>query len=61
MSSRGKKQQEDKPIEEKSQIHIKDAYDYQNRSFLHIPQDVGINLKGKHLFAAEKVVILVNN
>ena len=48
MNSRGKKQQEDKPIEEKSQLHIKDAYDYQNRSFLHIPQDVGINLKGKY-------------
>ena len=47
MNSRGKKQSEDKPIEEKSQLHIKDAYDYQNRSFLHIPQDVGINLKGK--------------
>ena len=46
MNRRGKKQQEDKPIEEKSQLHIKDAYDYQNRSFLHIPQDVGINLKG---------------
>ena len=46
MNRRGKKQQEDKPIEEKSQLHIKDAYDYQNRSFLHIPQDVGITLKG---------------
>ena len=24
---------------------VKDAYDYQGRSFLHIPQDVGVNLK----------------
>ena len=24
---------------------VKDAYDYQGRPFLHIPQDVGINLK----------------
>ena len=45
MSRRGKKATDEKPIEEKSQLHIKDAYDYQNRSFLHIPQDVGINLK----------------
>lgn len=24
---------------------VKDAYDYQGRSFLHVPQDVGVNLK----------------
>ena len=24
---------------------VKDAYDYQGRSFLHIPQDVGVNLR----------------
>ena len=42
-----KKQTDDKPIEEKTQLHIKDAYDYQNRSFLHIPQDVGVNLKSE--------------
>ena len=24
---------------------VKDAYDYQGRSFLHIPQDTGVNLK----------------
>ncbi|CAH1116017.1 unnamed protein product [Phaedon cochleariae] len=36
---------EDKPIEEKSVLHIKDAVDYQGRSFLHAPQDVGVNLK----------------
>ncbi|XP_045110448.1 pre-mRNA-processing factor 17-like isoform X1 [Portunus trituberculatus] len=40
-----RKQNDDKPIEEKSLLHIKDAYDYQGRSFLHIPQDVGVNLK----------------
>ncbi|XP_046848499.1 DNA polymerase zeta catalytic subunit-like isoform X2 [Xenia sp. Carnegie-2017] len=34
-----------KPSEEKSTLHIKDAYDYQGRSYLHIPQDLGINLK----------------
>ncbi|XP_076041096.1 pre-mRNA-processing factor 17 [Oratosquilla oratoria] len=39
------KQTDDKPIEEKTLLHINDAYDYQGRSFLHIPQDVGINLK----------------
>lgn len=26
-------------------LTVKDAYDYQGRSFLHIPQDVGVNLK----------------
>ena len=26
-------------------ISVKDAYDYQGRSYLHIPQDIGINLK----------------
>nr|CAI5841974.1 unnamed protein product [Callosobruchus analis] len=43
-SKRGK-QTEDKPVEEKSILHIKDAVDYQGRSFLHPPQDVGVNLK----------------
>ncbi|KAI0981773.1 hypothetical protein GJ496_003964 [Pomphorhynchus laevis] len=35
---------EDKEEECKSILHIKDAYDYQGRSFLHIPHDVGVNL-----------------
>ena len=48
MKRRGKKQQEEVSVEEKTQLHIKDAYDYQGRSFLHIPQDVGINLKGEY-------------
>ncbi|KAK2184267.1 hypothetical protein NP493_274g00018 [Ridgeia piscesae] len=39
------KQVEEKPVEEKTTLHIKDAYDYQGRSFLHIPQDTGVNLK----------------
>lgn len=39
------KQFEEKPIEEKSVLHIKDAVDYQGRSFTHPPQDVGVNLK----------------
>lgn len=36
---------EDTPIEEKSILHIKDAVDYQGRSFLHPPHDVGVNLR----------------
>lgn len=36
---------EEKPLEEKAQMHIKDAVDYQGRSFLHIPHDVGVNLR----------------
>ncbi|XP_066994040.1 pre-mRNA-processing factor 17 [Anabrus simplex] len=39
------KQTEDKPLEEKTVLHIKDPVDYQGRSFLHPPQDVGVNLK----------------
>lgn len=39
------KQMDERPMEEKTILHIKDAYDYQGRSFLHIPQDVGVNLK----------------
>uniref|UniRef100_A0A182RI67 Pre-mRNA-processing factor 17 n=1 Tax=Anopheles funestus TaxID=62324 RepID=A0A182RI67_ANOFN len=39
------KVKEDKPIEEKSVLHIKDAFDYQGRSFLHPPHDVGVNLR----------------
>ncbi len=45
MKKRAKKQVDDKPIEEKSNLHIKDPLDYQGRNFLHIPQDVGVNLK----------------
>ncbi|XP_059157452.1 LOW QUALITY PROTEIN: pre-mRNA-processing factor 17-like [Physella acuta] len=41
------KQVDEKPLEEKTTLHIKDAYDYQNRSFLHPPQDVGVNLKSE--------------
>ena len=26
---------------------VKDAYDYQGRSFLHAPQDVGVNLRSE--------------
>ncbi|KAG8235909.1 hypothetical protein J437_LFUL016230 [Ladona fulva] len=39
------KQNDDKPLEEKTVLHIKDPLDYQGRSFLHPPQDVGVNLK----------------
>ncbi|XP_069705332.1 pre-mRNA-processing factor 17 [Periplaneta americana] len=39
------KQVDDKPLEEKTVLHIKDAVDYQGRSFLHAPQDVGVNLR----------------
>jgi pre-mRNA-processing factor 17 len=39
------KQVDDKPLEEKTVLHIKDPLDYQGRSFLHAPQDVGVNLR----------------
>eukprot|EP00092_Neocalanus_flemingeri_P017140 GFUD01018537.1.p1 GENE.GFUD01018537.1~~GFUD01018537.1.p1 ORF type:complete len:577 (-),score=167.48 GFUD01018537.1:105-1835(-) len=39
------KTEEEVPLEEKSVLHIKDAEDYQGRSFTHIPQDLGVNLK----------------
>ncbi|XP_034939446.1 pre-mRNA-processing factor 17 [Chelonus insularis] len=39
------KQVEEKPLDEKTVLHIKDPLDYQGRSFLHAPQDVGVNLK----------------
>ena len=47
MKKRSKKTVDDSPLEEKSTLHIKDAYDYQGRSFLHIPQDLGVNLKAE--------------
>jgi len=37
--------EEEVPMEEKSTLHIKDTTDYQGRGFLHIPQDLGVNLK----------------
>ncbi|CAF0857313.1 unnamed protein product [Adineta steineri] len=39
----------DKEAEDPSSttLHIKDPYDYQGRSFLHIPQDVGVNLRSE--------------
>ncbi|XP_062896840.1 pre-mRNA-processing factor 17 [Mobula hypostoma] len=39
------KQEDEKPAEEKTILHIKDMYDYQGRSYLHIPQDLGVNLR----------------
>ncbi|XP_033120463.1 pre-mRNA-processing factor 17-like [Anneissia japonica] len=45
-SKKGKKQEE-KVGEEKSTLHIKDAYDYQDRSFLHIPMDLDVDLKSE--------------
>ena len=36
---------EEKSHEEKSTIHITDTVDYQGRTFLHPPHDVGVNLK----------------
>ena len=35
--------------EEKSTLHIKDPYDYQGRSFLHPPHDLGVNFKYDHV------------
>uniref|UniRef100_A0A8C2ZKS2 Pre-mRNA-processing factor 17 n=1 Tax=Cyclopterus lumpus TaxID=8103 RepID=A0A8C2ZKS2_CYCLU len=39
------KNEEEAPAEEKTVLHVKDMYDYQGRSYLHVPQDVGINLR----------------
>ena len=36
-------------------LTVKDAYDYQGRSYLHVPQDVGVNLKSD--FPPEKCFI----
>jgi len=47
MKRRAVKKTDEAPMEEKSQLHIKDPTDYQGRSFLHIPQDVGVNLKSE--------------
>ena len=44
------KEVEEKQFEEKSVLHIKDPVDYQGRSFLHPPQDVGVNLKSGNFF-----------
>ncbi|XP_043220455.1 pre-mRNA-processing factor 17-like [Amphibalanus amphitrite] len=41
------KQTDDKPMEERTILHVKDAYDYQGRSYLHVPQDVGVNLRSE--------------
>ncbi|CAG0900334.1 unnamed protein product [Cyprideis torosa] len=35
---------EEKPLEEKSTFHLKEAVDYQGRSFLEAPRDTGVNL-----------------
>lgn len=43
--NKAKRVQEEKVGDEKSTLHIKDATDYQGRSFLHAPQDVGVNLR----------------
>ncbi|KAK7492072.1 hypothetical protein BaRGS_00016736 [Batillaria attramentaria] len=45
--SKAGRQTEEKSMEEKTTLHIKDPFDYQGRSFLHPPQDVGVNLKSE--------------
>jgi pre-mRNA-processing factor 17 len=46
---RNKREVEERPVEEKSILHISDSVDYQGRSFLHPPHDVGVSLKpGAH-------------
>uniref|UniRef100_A0A3Q2NN29 Pre-mRNA-processing factor 17 n=1 Tax=Fundulus heteroclitus TaxID=8078 RepID=A0A3Q2NN29_FUNHE len=37
--------EEEAPGEEKTILHVKEMYDYQGRSYLHVPQDVGVNLR----------------
>ncbi|XP_053316020.1 pre-mRNA-processing factor 17 [Spea bombifrons] len=39
------KQEEEKPADEKTILHVKEMYDYQGRSYIHIPQDVDVNLR----------------
>ncbi|KAK6488457.1 pre-mRNA-processing factor 17-like [Huso huso] len=39
------KSEEEAPADEKTILHAKDMYDYQGRSYLHVPQDVGVNLR----------------
>lgn len=43
------KKVEDKPLDEKTVLHIKDSVDYQGRSFLHPPHDVGVSLRSDHI------------
>ncbi|KAM4695225.1 pre-mRNA-processing factor 17 [Discoglossus pictus] len=43
------KQDDDKPAEEKTILHVKEMYDYQGRSYLHVPQDVEVNLRSSEL------------
>ncbi|PIK50226.1 putative pre-mRNA-processing factor 17 [Apostichopus japonicus] len=38
---------EEKTLEEKTTLHVKDAYDYQGRSYLHVPQDLEVDLKSE--------------
>ncbi|KAK2716022.1 pre-mRNA-processing factor 17-like [Artemia franciscana] len=40
-------QKEDASFEEKTMLHIKDPHDYQGRSFMHAPHDVGVNLRSE--------------
>ena len=41
------RREEEVPMEESSTLHVKEDKDYQGRSFLHIPQDLGVNLKSE--------------
>ncbi|KAG2467931.1 PRP17 factor, partial [Polypterus senegalus] len=43
------KHEEDAPADEKTILHVKEMYDYQGRSYLHIPQDVGVNLRSSNV------------
>ncbi|XP_072018925.1 pre-mRNA-processing factor 17-like [Amphiura filiformis] len=45
--SKNKKKVEEKSAEEKTTLHIKDAYDYQGRSYLHVPQDIDVDLRSQ--------------
>ena len=47
------KQEEERPGEEKTILHVEKMYDYQGRSYL-LPQDVGVNVNLRSSVPPEK-------
>ncbi|ELU00239.1 hypothetical protein CAPTEDRAFT_169920 [Capitella teleta] len=39
---------DEKPMEEKTKLHLEDPTDYLGRSWMHVPQDTGVNLKSEY-------------